>query len=221
MMLSAIIPAYNEESTLGEVVGLLKKLNVEKEIIVIDDGSTDNTYNVARNLGVRVIRHEKNKGKGAAIHTGFNAAKGDTVIIQDADLEYSPEDIPALLEPIETGKADAVYGSRFMGKIERMSPHHRFGNLFLSKATQLLFGVNLTDVETGYKVVKREAIDSFNLEHEDFRFEIELTFKLIKGGYKIVEVPIKYHGRKKGEKKITWRDGVKAFLYMISLKISG
>lgn len=218
--LSVIIPAYNEEKNIKEVISRLEKLKIKgikKEIIVIDDGSTDKTTD--RVLGfkdVKLIRHEKNRGKGAAIRTGIKNSSGDFIIIQDADLEYSPKDIPRLLEKIL--EWDVVYGSRFKGKIENMSFSHFIGNKFLSFFLRVLYNTKISDMETCYKMFKREAVEDIKLESKGFEIEPEITVKLLKKGYKIKEVPITYKGRKREEKKISWKDGLVSFGTLLKLR---
>jgi glycosyltransferase involved in cell wall biosynthesis len=216
--LSIVVPAYNEAET---IVGVLRRirevLGTEPEVLVIDDASTDGTSAIldAAGLdGVRVIRHERNAGKGAALRTGFAAATGDIVCVQDADLEYDPSDIPSLLEPIQRGSADVVYGSRLSGgRPQRVFMFwHLVGNRFLTLLTNVLFNSTLTDMETGYKVMRREVLDGLVLRSNDFTIEPELTAKILKTRrWRVYEVPISYYGRTYAEgKKITWRHGVTA-----------
>lgn len=219
---SIIIPCFNEEGTISEVIERVKRvdLGLEKEIVVVDDGSTDSSFEKASShSGVTVVRHERNMGKGAAVKTGIAHSTGDIVVIQDADLEYLPEDIPGLLAPLLRGEADVVYGSRFIGKIEGMSLSHRLGNRVLSWATQVLFGSNITDMMTGYKAFKREAVEGLELKARRFEFEPEVTAKLLKRGAKIVEVPINYSVRKIGEAKIRWRDGLTCLWWLLKEKL--
>ena len=230
MKLSIIIPAYNEEKTILEVIDKVKKTslkNITKEIIVVDDFSTDNTKSLLSNLrdsSIKVFFHQKNQGKGAAIRTGLNQATGNIILIQDADLEYNPEEYPKLLEPIIEGKADVVYGSRLEAikkDIKNMYKLHYVGNMFLTLMTNLLFGAKITDMETGYKVFRKEVIKDIKLRARRFDFEPEITAKILKKGYKIVEVPIGFAGRKFDEgKKITWRDGVNALYYLLKYRFS-
>ncbi|MFN2541163.1 MAG: glycosyltransferase family 2 protein [Chthoniobacterales bacterium] len=222
MKVSIVIPCYNERNTIGQVVDAVRAAPVEeKEIIVVDDASTDGTQELLRTKLSgsvdRVIYHPVNRGKGGALRSGFAAATGDIILIQDADLEYSPEEYPVLLEPILSGKADAVYGSRFMGG----RPHrvvffwHMAGNRFLTLISNMFTNLNLTDVETGYKAFRASVIKSITIEEERFGFEPEITAKLANKKCRIYEVGISYHGRTYEEgKKVGWRDGVRA-LYAI------
>ena len=217
MKLSIIIPCYNEETTVEEIVAVVKATPYDKEIIIVDDGSTDDTREVLKQYEhdpiVKVYLQPQNMGKGAALRRGFSEATGDVVIIQDADLEYTPDDYPKLLAPIEAGRADVVYGSRFQGGAGRVLYYrHTMGNKLLTFLSNLATDLNLTDMETCYKVFKREVIQNIVLESDRFGFEPEVTAKLAKMRDVVVyEVPISYHGRTYEEgKKITWRDGVSA-----------
>src|SRR3990172_7629641 len=220
MLLSVIIPVYNEVSTVQEVVERVQQTPYEKEIILIDDGSTDGTRERIRQIVGQNIQkhfHEKNKGKGAAIQTGWSHAKGDIIVIQDADLEYDPADYQHLFVPVLSGKADVVFGSRFLGG----GPHrvlffwHSLGNQFLTLLANMLNDLNMTDMETGYKVFTREVLQSVRIRSNRFGFEPEFTAKVARKQFRIYEVPISYHGRgyKEG-KKITWRDGVAALFWI-------
>jgi glycosyltransferase involved in cell wall biosynthesis len=220
MKLSIIIPAYNEASTLEAIVRRVQAVDlgsVEKEIIVVDDGSKDSTAEVLKHLpGIRPISHERNAGKGAALTTGFQAATGDIVIVQDADLEYDPEDYRTVIQPIVDGKSDAVMGSRFIlyqpkffGK--RRSPYlsHYIGNMLITTITNLLYGMRFTDYEGCYKAFRRSIITATPVEAKGFEFDNELICKLMRKGTRIVEVPIHYTPRTYAHgKKITWRHGV-------------
>ena len=216
---SVIIPAYNEAENIKEVVSKLRELKMSFDIVVVDDGSTDGTADVAKSLGVRVVKHGKNWGKGAAIRTGIANSKGGIVVIQDADLEYDPKHIPKLLEPIEKGEADVVYGSRFLGNIQGMKKAHLFGNWFLSLATSAIFGKRITDMETGYKVFAPGVVESLDLKSDGFDIEPEITAKIIRKNYRIVELPITFSSRKKGVKKISVWDGIKAFFLLLKYAI--
>ena len=222
MKVSVIIPCYNEKNTIEKIVHAVRAAPIEnKEIIVIDDGSNDGTQTLLREKlsGAidQIIYHPTNRGKGAALRTGFAAASGDIILVQDADLEYSPEEYPVLLEPIISGEADAVFGSRFMGG----RPHrvvffwHMVGNRFLTLLSNMFTNLNLTDLETGYKVFRAPLIKSIEIEEDRFGFEPEITAKLAKKRCRIYEVGISYYGRTYEEgKKIGWRDGLRA-LYVI------
>ncbi|PYK37051.1 MAG: glycosyl transferase [Verrucomicrobia bacterium] len=222
MKVSIVIPCYNEKNTIAKIVEAVRSAPVEnKEIIVIDDGSNDGTQTLLREKlsGAidQIIYHPVNRGKGAALRAGFEAASGDIILVQDADLEYSPEEYPVLLEPIISGKADAVFGSRFMGG----RPHrvvffwHMVGNRFLTLLSNMFTNLNLTDLETGYKAFRAPLIKSIQIEENRFGFEPEITAKLAKKRCRIYEVGISYYGRTYEEgKKIGWRDGLRA-LYVI------
>jgi len=224
MKLSIIIPVYNEEKTILEIIKRVKKVNIKgvlKEIIVVNDGSTDQTkQNLAKVQDIKLINLTKNQGKGAALRTGFRQAKGDYVLIQDADLEYDPKDIPSLINPIINKKAEIIYGSRFLGPHKNMLFWHLMGNKFLSLITNILFNTTLSDMEVGYKVIPRKLLNSLNLKQNRFGFEPEVTAKLLKKGHRIYEVPISYAGREFHEgKKITWRDGVIAFFLLFKYRL--
>ena len=221
MKVSVIIPVYNEKGTIQKVVEKVKKVDIEKEIIIVDDGSTDGTRQLLNEIArdnVKIVHHDKNLGKGAALRTGFSYAKGDIILIQDADLEYNPEDYPRLLDPILRGEADAVYGSRLAGgRPQRVYLFwHKIGNNFLTFVTNLLFNTTLTDMETGYKVFKRELVHGIHLRSDGFTVEPEITAKIFKQKARVYEVPISYYGRSYEEgKKITWRHGISAFLALL------
>ena len=222
---SVIIPAYNEVKTILEVVRRVQEQPFSKEIIIVDDCSTDGTSQVLATTplppNVRVLRHEKNMGKGAGIRTGVQAATKDIIIIQDADLEYNPSDFPIVLRPILDGVADVVYGSRFLGIHRSFMLHHYLGNRFLSMITNILYNNILTDMETGYKAFRAPVIKSVKIRSNRFDFEPEITAKVLKQGYRIYEVPIYYAGRDYAEgKKITWRDGFAAIWALIRFRFS-
>ncbi|MBT8480199.1 MAG: glycosyltransferase family 2 protein [Myxococcales bacterium] len=215
MKLSVVMPVYNEEKTIEQIVERVQAVALDKELIVVDDCSTDETAQILDRLeeadNVRVFRHDRNRGKGAALRTGFTEARGEVVIIQDADLEYDPQEYPKLLEPILEGRADVVYGSRFSGG----QPHrvlyfwHSVGNRLLTLFSNMFTDLNLTDMEVCYKVFRREIIQAIEIEEARFGFEPEITAKLAKTGCRIYEVGITYSGRTYQEgKKIGWRDGV-------------
>lgn len=224
--LSVIVPIYNEEKTIKAILDLLLHRNEVAEIILIDDGSTDNSVKLIEpyvdNQKVKLLRQPHNMGKGAAIRKGFEAATAPIVIVQDADMEYSPEDFPTILKPILTGKADVVYGSRFQGGPGRVLYFkHQLGNKLITFISNLFSDLNFTDVETCYKAFKREVIQNINLTSNRFGIEVELTTKIAKAKIlKIYEVPISYHGRTYSEgKKITWKDGIAALWYIIKFNL--
>ena len=222
MQISVVIPVYNEVSTIREIVVRVQAVDLEKEIIIIDDGSTDGTRELLQEItlshdNVRVLYHDRNQGKGAALRTGFEGATGDIVIIQDADLEYDPREYPVLLAPILDGRADIVYGSRFLGGPHRVLFFwHYLGNKFLTLLSNALTNLNLTDMETCYKVFRREVLNDIQLKSNRFGFEPEFTAKIAKKGFRIYETSISYSGRTYAEgKKIGWKDGVKAIVAII------
>ncbi|MEY4578636.1 MAG: hypothetical protein RL701_3339 [Pseudomonadota bacterium] len=226
MQLSIVIPAYNEQATLEEIVRRVETVPVDKEIIVVDDCSTDSTSEVARKLAaagrIRYLRHEKNQGKGAALRTGFAAALGDMVIVQDADLEYDPSEIPLLMQPILDDKADVVYGSRFIGGGSHRVLYfwHSVGNNVLTLASNMMTDLNLTDMETCYKLFRREVLQSLTIEENRFGFEPEITAKVAKAGCRVYEMGISYYGRTYAEgKKIGWRDGVRALWCIVKYNV--
>lgn len=216
MKISVLIPVYNEIKTIEEILRRVKNIRLEKEIIVVDDGSKDATGEFLRSLNdpeVKVFFHEKNKGKGASLRTAIKEARGDIVIFQDADLEYDPQEYEALIEPIVRGQADVVYGSRLSGgRPQRVYMFwHKLGNNFLTFMVNILFNTTLTDMETGYKVFKRGVIQGLNLRSNDFSIEPEITAKVLKKRLRVYETSISYYGRNYEEgKKITWRDGLSA-----------
>ncbi len=230
MKLSIIMPVYNEKSTILKIIEKVKKakvLGLTKEIIIVDDFSTDGTRSILSNIKdnkIKIIYHNINKGKGSAIRTGLRQSTGDIILIQDADLEYNPDDYEKLLNPIVENKTKVVYGSRFeviTKNLSKMYKLHYFGNLFITVLTNILYGVKITDMETCYKVFKKEVIKDIKLKATRFDFEPEITAKIIKKGYKIYEVPIDFHGRKFSEgKKITWIDGIKAVYYLLKYRFS-
>jgi len=227
LKLTIVIPCYNEKSTIETLIMAVKNSPYEnKEIIVVDDCSTDGTRKILKDsfesLVDRIIYHEKNSGKGAALRTGFQAATGDIVIVQDADLEYDPNEYPKIIEPILQGKADVVYGSRFIGG----EPHrvlyfwHRLGNGFLTLLSNMFTNLNLTDMETCYKAFRRSIIQSIEIEEDRFGFEPEITAKIAKKRCRVFEVGISYSGRTyEAGKKIGWRDGMKAIYCIIKYNL--
>jgi glycosyltransferase involved in cell wall biosynthesis len=225
-LLSVIVPVYNERVTVAEVIRRIRAVDVPVgiEVIVVDDGSSDGTDKVLTALGdstVRVLTHPVNRGKGAAIRTGMASARGDLLLIQDADLEYDPEDWPRLLEPILRGKAKVVYGSRFTGERKNMLPLHWIGNRFLSLVTNILYSSTMSDMETCYKLFDRQVLEGITIESDKFDFEPEITAKVLRRGFRIYEVPISYAGREVSEgKKITWRDGIGALRALIKYRFT-
>jgi len=220
-MISVIIPVYNEVKTIKEIVARVQAVALDKEIIIVDDGSGDGTREVLHDLkgreGITVLFHDRNQGKGAALRTAFKQVKGDIVIIQDADLEYDPNEYGKLIRPILDGKADAVYGSRFLGGPHRVLLFwHYLGNKILTLFSNMLTNLNLTDMETCYKVFKASLLKEFSLESNRFGVEPEITTKLAKLKCRIYEVDISYSGRDYTEgKKINWKDGIAAFYWII------
>jgi glycosyltransferase involved in cell wall biosynthesis len=226
MKLSIVIPVYNEKDTLAEIFRLVQLAPYDKEIIAVDDASTDGSREILGRLAqeyenVKAFYHERNQGKGAALRTGFAQVAGEVVIIQDADLEYRPVDYPALLEPIEQNVADVVYGSRMVGG----RPHrvlffwHYMGNRVVTTLSNMFTNLNLSDMEVGYKVFKAQVLEGIRIKSNRFGVEPELTAKIAKGGWRIYEVPIQYHGRDYAQgKKITWRDGIAAVFHIIRFR---
>jgi glycosyltransferase involved in cell wall biosynthesis len=216
MNLSIVIPVYNEAENIGEILKRVQSTQLAKEIVIVDDGSRDGTRDALQKLDgqdrVRVILHERNHGKGAAVVTGLRAARGDVLLIQDADLEYDPRDYPVLLRPIEEGVADVVYGSRFLGAPHRVTMFwHMVANKLLTLMTNILYNTILTDMETGYKVFRREVIEGMNIRARRFDFEPEFTAKVLKRNYRIFEVPISFNPRDYSQgKKIKLKDAFEA-----------
>ncbi len=225
--LSVIIPVYNEKNTIGKIVDLVRAVPVDKEIIIVDDGSTDGTRDFVRDeyagkAGFTALFHEQNRGKGKAIRTGILHARGRAIIIQDADLEYDPKDYPKLLDPFRQGRAAVVYGSRFLEGKKVTSGWHRFVNYCLTSFTNILYGSKLTDMETCYKLFSAETLKGLRLESSGFEIEVELTAKILKSGEKILETPISYKGRSFHEgKKIGWLDGFKALAALARYRFTG
>jgi len=243
---SVVIPVYNERATIEEILLRVQKVNLTKEIIIVDDASTDGTREFlaevarhaehgsgefmlpqtratipTRNIGV--FFHEENRGKGAALRRGFEEARGKIIVIQDADLEYDPQDFHKLIEPIDRGEADVVYGSRFLGGPHRVLFFwHYVGNKLLTTMSDMVTDLNLSDVWTCYKAFKREVLGGIVLKEDRFGFEQEITIKIAKNRWRVYEVPISYYGRTYAEgKKITWRDGVRALYCILRYSLTG
>ena len=226
LKLSIVIPIYNERETLETLIAKVNAVDYDKEIILIDDFSTDGTREILNKYenkeGFKVLYHNHNQGKGAALRTGFSSVNGDIIIIQDADLEYNPADYGTLIEPIMDGRADVVYGSRFLGGPHRVLFYwHSIGNMVLTTLSNMLTNVNLTDMETGYKVFTKKVNDTLKFKCNRFGFEPEFTAKVAKNNFRIYEVPISYNGRDYSEgKKITWKDGVAAIWYIFKFRFT-
>jgi glycosyltransferase involved in cell wall biosynthesis len=222
--LSVIVPVFDERNTVVEIVRRMRAVDlpVDLEIVIVDDGSTDGTRDVLRQLAdstVRIVTHPNNRGKGAAIRSGLEHVSGDLVLVQDADLEYDPEDWPKLITPMLRGKARVVYGSRFTGERRNMLFLHWVGNRFLSLVTNVLYNTTLSDMETCYKLFDRTLLDGITIRASRFEFEPEVTAKILRQGVRIYEVPISYTGREFDEgKKITWRDGFVALWTLVKYR---
>ncbi len=226
MKISVIIPVYNEARTILEVIQRVKETPFDKEIIVVDDGSNDGTRECLKRCEgdeMTILSHPTNQGKGAAIRTAIPYIRGDIVIIQDADLEYHPSEYPHLIKPILEGKADVVYGSRFLGGTHRVLFFwHAVGNKIITTLSNMLTDLNLSDMETGYKVFRAEALKKIKIESNRFGFEPEITAKIAKMGLRIYEVPISYWGRDYSEgKKINWKDGLAAIYWILRYNLLG
>jgi glycosyltransferase involved in cell wall biosynthesis len=224
-LLSIVMPAFNETDTIDEIVRRVMAVPLRKQLIVVDDASTDGTreklQGLQTELGFTLLLQPHNQGKGAALRRGFEQVQGDLVVIQDADLEYSPEEFPLLIELICTGRADVVYGSRFLGRHRVFLFSHYVGNRVLTLLTNVLYNTMLTDMETCYKVMRTEVLRSMRLRSNGFGIEPELTAKIFKRGYRVYEVPITYDGRGYEEgKKIGWRDGVVAVWVLLKYRFS-
>jgi len=223
-LLSVVIPVYNEEATLAEIVRRVQATPYRKEIILVDDCSTDRSPEILKDLkaeNIHVFTHDKNRGKGAALRTGFSHASGDILLIQDADLEYDPSEYPRLLRPILDGHADVVYGSRFLGGPQRVHLFwHRLGNQLITLLSNMLTNLNLSDMETCYKVFKADVVRRIKIKSNRFGIEPELTAKIARMRCRIYEVPISYYGRDYAEgKKITWLDGLAAIIHIIRFRL--
>ena len=228
MKLSVIMPVYNEAATVAAILEKLARVPVVDEVIVVNDGSTDGTeekiqtFLKSKKKGVRKVKYfaKKNGGKGSAVRLGLTKVTGDYTMIQDADLEYDPDDIPEMLKPIKKGKAEVIYGSRFIGPHSNLLFWHRLGNSLLNLSVNLLYDTTLSDMETCYKLLPTKLWRALKIRANKFDIEPEITCKVLKRGYKIYEVPITYVGRDFSEgKKITWRDGLDAFRVIISLRL--
>ena len=224
-LLSVVMPVFNERQTIDEIIGRVLAVPMRIELIVVDDHSTDGTRERLRELqqqyGFTLLLQERTQGKGAALRRGFAAVTGDLVVIQDADLEYSPEEFPELVDLIVDGRADVVYGSRFLGRHRVFLFTHYLGNRFLTLLTNVLYNTMLTDMETCYKVMRREVLDGLDLRSNGFGIEPEITAKIFKRGYRVYEVPITYDGRSYEEgKKIGWKDGVVALWVLLRYRFS-
>jgi len=234
VLITVVMPVYNEVQTIEEILELVTANPLKKEVIIIDDGSTDGTVDLLRDLlnardkkyfkpwidDIRLIEHPLNCGKGAAVRSGLEVARGNVIIVQDADLEYDPDDYSKLLQPILSGRSEVVYGSRFLGEHKAMFYWHQVGNKFLTFVTNILYNTTLTDMETCYKCFTKEAIKGMRLRSNRFEIEPELTARLLKRGYRIYEVPISYNGREYWQgKKITWKDGLSALKALIYYRI--
>lgn len=228
MLLSVVIPVFNEATTIEAVVARVASVAIDKEIIAVDDGSTDGTREVLQRLAddgrLRLQLHDRNRGKGAALATGFALARGDIVIVQDADLEYDPNEYAKVIGPIVDGRADVVYGSRFVGSGSHRVLYywHSVGNRLLTELSNMMSNINLTDMETGYKAFRRDVLTQLTIEEERFGFEPEITAKIAKRGFRIYEVGISYAGRTYAEgKKIGWKDGVRAVYCIVKYNLKG
>ncbi len=228
MKLSIIIPVYNEEKTIRYVINKVSEVdyNMDTEIIIINDGSSDKTFNELNKIKkkfkkLKIISYKKNKGKGYAIRLGITKSKGNIIVIQDADLEYSPNQIPYLINPLTMKQKKVVYGSRFMGEYKNMKFFQFLGNKILTFLTNLLFGSNLTDMETCYKCIHKDVLNKIDLFSDGFEIEAEISAKILKSGFEIYELPIDYSARTKKEgKKINWKDAIKNIIVLLKIKFN-
>jgi glycosyltransferase involved in cell wall biosynthesis len=222
LRVSFLIPAFNEEATIGEVLDRIQRLDLDKQVIVVDDGSVDATAAIAETKGAVVVR-QPNRGKGAAIRAAVPLVDGEIAVIQDADMEYDPAEVPELIDPIVRGVADVVFGSRLRGGRPQRAYlfWHLVGNRVLSLLTNVLYNTTISDMETGYKAFRAEVLRSLDLREDDFAIEPEITGKVCKRKLRVYELPISYYGRTYAEgKKITWRDGVKALWVLVRVRVA-
>ena len=224
-LLTVVMPVYNEKATVEEIVDRVLAVPVRIELVAVDDASTDGSGEIlerlSREKGFKVLTQEKNQGKGAAVRRGIEAATGDVIVVQDADLEYSPEEYPDLLDLIRKGKADAVFGSRFIGRHRCFLFTHYLANLFLNLVTNVLYNTTMTDMETCFKAIRADILKDMELKSNRFGIEPEITAKLFKRGARVYEVPITYEGRDYSEgKKITWKDGFPALWTLIKYRFT-
>jgi len=223
-LLSVVMPVYNERETVEEIIRRVLAVQVRTQLIVVDDGSNDGTREILaglqRELGFELVLQARNQGKGAALRRGFQEIRGELVVIQDADLEYSPEEYPQLIELICEGRADVVYGSRFLGRHRVFMFSHYLGNRVVTLLTNILYNTMLTDMETCYKVMRTEIVRGMSLQSNGFGIEPEMTAKIFKGRHRVYEIPITYDGRGYDEgKKITWRDGIVALWVLLKYRV--
>ncbi len=224
-LLSVVMPVFNERDTVEEIVRRVLAVPLRIQLIIVDDGSRDGTRDILARLqgelGFQLVLQERNQGKGAALRRGFDEVRGDLVVIQDADLEYSPEEYPDLIDLICQGRADVVYGSRFLGRHRVFMFSHYLGNRIVTLLTNILYNTMLTDMETCYKVMRAEIVRGMNLQSNGFGIEPEMTAKIFKGGYRVYEIPITYDGRGYEQgKKITWRDGFVALWILLKFRVT-